>query len=95
VQSGDVPFEVEFFAPASALAAFDIPVAAPPVKPKGGGKPKTPGKGKAPPKAKGGGKTSELSDFDTHQALVLEESGNTAQGHEDAEHEVGVVDELT
>jgi hypothetical protein len=36
--SGDMPFAIEFPAPAAALSAFDIPVAGPsPVKPKGGG----------------------------------------------------------
>jgi hypothetical protein len=77
--SGDVPFEIEFPAPAASLAAFDIPIAGPsPVKPKGGSKPKGPSKGKTPSKPKGGGKTSALSDVEPKEGLVLEETGKTA-----------------
>jgi len=84
--SGDVPFEVEFPAPASALSEFDIPIAGQsPVKPKGGTKPKVPGKGKAPSKAKGTGKTSALSDFEPpKEPLALEEVHNAADSLEDA-----------
>lgn len=74
--SGDVPFEIEFPAPASSLGGFDIPIAGSKPKggkPKGGGK----GKGKAPSKAKGG-KTSELSVEEPKEVLVLEESGKSA-----------------
>jgi hypothetical protein len=71
--SGDVPFEVEFPAPAASLGAFVIPIAGPsPVKPKGGGK--------TPSKPKGGGKTSSLSDLEPKEPLVLEESEKKTAG---------------
>jgi hypothetical protein len=77
--SGDVPFEIEFPAPAASLGAFDIPIAGPsPVKPKKGGKPKGPSKGKKSSKSTGGGKTSDLLDLEPKEALVLEETGKTA-----------------
>ena len=83
--SGDVPFEIEFPAPAASLTAFDIPIAGPsPVKPKGGSKPKPPSKGPAPSKPKGESKTSALSDVEfSHEPLVLEESEKAAGSFEE------------
>jgi hypothetical protein len=83
--SGDVPFEIEFPAPAASLGAFDIPIVGPsPVKPKGGSKPKGPSKGKTPSKVKDASKTSALSDLEPpKEVLVLEETGKTAAGLEE------------
>jgi hypothetical protein len=75
--SGDVPFEIEFPAPAAALSAFDIPIAGP-VKTKGGGSPKGSSKGKTPSKSKGASKTSALSDLEPpKEVFVLEETAAT------------------
>ena len=80
--SGDVPFEIEFPAPAAALTAFDIPIAGPsPVKPKGGSKPKAPSKGKTPSKSKSASETSALSDLEpSKEPLVLEETSTKTAG---------------
>jgi len=82
--SGDVPFEIEFPAPAASLSAFDIPIAGPsPVKRKGGSK-KGPSKGKTPSKSKGTKKTSALLDLESaKEPLVLEESEKTAGSFEE------------
>jgi hypothetical protein len=76
--SGDVPFEIEFPAPASSVTAFDIPIAGPsPFKPKGGGKPK--GASKGTPSKSGAGKTSVQSEIEpAKEVLVLEESEKMA-----------------
>jgi hypothetical protein len=82
--SGDVPFEIEFPAPASALGEFNIPIGGPsPVKLKGG--PKPPGKSTAPPKSKSGGKSSALSGFEPpNKLLALDDVDEVIHSFEDA-----------